>query len=73
MGSITPPRSLLVQVYEDACAQESGLWEQVGHRGPGQAGHQPGLWQAWLDAVQASSDAAEVLAATIPIETHRGR
>ena len=73
MISTRPPRNLVLEAYEEACDLEASLWEQIGHLAPGRAGHDPQAWQAWLNAVQASADAAEALRATIPISGRQRR
>ena len=54
-------RQLWVVAYGAAVEEETRLWKLVGDKGPGRAGHDPRLWQRWLEAVSASATLAEVL------------
>jgi hypothetical protein len=36
--------------YDEACESERKLWAAVKGLHPGRPGHDPQLWQSWLDA-----------------------
>jgi hypothetical protein len=45
--------------YDDACEAERLLWAAVHGKHPGQPGHDPQLWQQWMDAAKRVRMAAE--------------
>ncbi len=62
---MTPSRELLLAAYNQACALEIQLWEQVEHCGPGHMGHDALAWKNWLEAVEAVSVAEDALRVSI--------